>query len=253
MRTIRITPKSLRLAAISLFSVSTLLFTACEDTAIETHNDPDEELVRPPEALEQVSEATPVERAEANIAGKLSPATGEENARTNGSTTYINFQDEQACTWNPDICTNTFVMWPGYIQKTGYNEWGYAWMSNGPGTSFISYGTGDHYHIMGLAMPEVEANPAHTAMFGSDWFAFYMQRSGFGRINFDLTQIKVNGDVPITLWFKAANGSWWYWPRINPGRWNLPGATNIQEFHVRAVSAAPGDNYSIDDIRVRGL
>lgn len=253
MRTIKITLKNLQLAVLSLFSASILLLTGCEDTSVENPNDPDEMLTRPPVTIEQVNEATPIESSEAKIAEKVSPATSEENARTNGSTTYINFQDKQACTWNPNICNNTFVTWPGYIQNTGYNEWGYAWMSNGPGTNFISYGTGDHYHIVGLSMPDVQPNPAHTAMFGDDWFAFYMQRNGTGRINFDLTQIKVNGDVPITLWFKAANGSWWYWPSLGPGRWNLPGAANIQEFHIRAASRNPSDKYSIDDIRVKAL
>ena len=248
------TPLTLqRIRQIGLGLVCTVtLLTGCEDAVVEDSHqqtNPD----TPPTAVEQFGAADLKGKLNAQAAAKALAATDEEGARANGSATYINFQDEQACTWNPDICENTFVTWPGYIQNTGYREWGYAWMSNGPGTNFISYGTSSHYHIMGLAMPEVEANPAHTAMFGSDWFAFYMQRSGSGRINFDLTQIKVNGNVPITLWFKAANGSWWYWRSLGPGRWNLPGATNIQEFHVRAASGASGDNYSIDDIRVKGL
>ena len=236
-----------------------LLIAGCEDATIqESENstapiDPSQ----PPTAINQ-SEVSAANRItendpELNVAHEVSPAVGEASARLSGATTMVHFGDETACTWNPNICDNTFVTWPGYIQNTGYNEWGYAWMSNGPRTNFISYGTGSHYHIAGFLFPDTEPNPKHTAMFGSDWFAFYMQRSGTGRINFDLTQIKVNGTVPITLWFKAANGSWWYWPSIGPGRWNLPGAANIQEFHVRAASGASGDKYSIDDIRVKGL
>lgn len=174
-------------------------------------------------------------------------------ARIDGSTAYIHFNDENSCLWNPGICANTFVVWPGYIQNTGNRAWGYAWMSNGPGTNFISNGTGSHYHIAGLSSPDIEPNPKHTAMLGTDWFAFYMQKSGNGRINFDLTEIKVKGTVPITLYFKTAGGSWMYWPSIGPGWWYLPGATSIQEFHIRATSGTSSDKYSIDDIQVRGL
>ncbi len=253
MQTYYTTLRRIQRTGLGFMCTVALLFTSCEDVSVEDPSSQQIDPNTPPTAIEQ-SGATDTEgELNARPAGKVFVVPDEAGARTSGATTYINFQDEQACTWNPNICENTFVTWPGYIQSTGYSEWGYAWMSDGPGTSFISYGTGDHYHIMGLAMPEVEANPAHTAMFGSDWFVFYMQRNRSGRINFDLTQIKVNGDVPITLWFKTASGSWRFWRSLGPGRWGLPGATNIQEFHVRAASGASGDNYSIDDIQVRGL
>lgn len=250
--------KKAHIAGLILLCTGLLLFAGCEDTSIEGPNDDNEDSTMPPAAIELGNSSPGNIVSESDLgakkAKKASLITDQAFVkRESGATTYIHFGDETACTWNPNICSNTFVTWPGYIQNTGYNEWGYAWMSNGPGTNFISYGTGSHYHIMGFLMPEVEPNPKHSAMFGSDWFAFYMQRNGTGRINFNLTQINVSGTVPITLWFKAANGSWWYWPSLGPGRWNLPGAANIQEFHIRAASGLSTDNYSIDDIQVKGL
>lgn len=256
MKKIKQILRKIHIADLSLLCAGLLLLAGCEDTAVEGPNDSSDDLTKPPAAIEQATSASEsiISDLGANVAKKATLLSDNEAVkRESGATTYIHFGDEAACTWNPNICSNTFVTWPGYIQNTGYNEWGYAWMSNGPGTGFISYGTGSHYHIMGFLMPDLEPNPKHTAMFGTDWFAFYMQRSGTGRINFDLTQIKVNGTVPITLWFKAANGSWWYWPSLGPGRWNLPGAANIQEFHIRAASGSSTAKYSIDDIQVRGL
>jgi hypothetical protein len=179
-------------------------------------------------------------------------ANDEPNGRTLGDQTYIHFGDKMACQLNPQICENSFVAWPGYLQNTGIGGWGYAWMSSGPRTSFLTPAEGAHYHINGLADPVAEPNPHVSAMFGYDWFAFYMKRDN-ARVNFDLTKITVLGSVPITLWFKAANGKWYKWSSLKPGRWNLPGATNIQELHIRAASALKDDKYQFDDILVRPL
>ncbi|GEM_PF-2643355 len=250
--------RRLRSTGIILISICLLFIAGCKEDEKPQKN-PDEgnyDEFTPPEAIQQDPQSPEsiisIDKLGAKKAEDFA-AFDESSARVAGPTTYIHFGDEDACIYVPSICSSTFVTWPGYIQSTGYGEWGYAWMSNGPGTNFISYGTGDHYHISGFAFPEVEPNHKHTAMFGDDWFAFYMQRSGRGRINFDLTEIKVKGDVPITLYFKAADGSWWYWPSIGPGWWSLPGARNIQELHIRAASRNPGDKYSIDDIQVKGL
>ena len=250
--------KSIKInARISLLLLITLLiFTGCQDEKIDFTTIENKDS-GPPASIDQgsaIQNSFPTEKLKATKGRQIEllKESGSSH-RVNGSTTYIDFEDETACMWNSNICSNTFVTWPGYIQNTGYREWGYAWMSNGPGSNFISYGTGDHFHIIGLSMPDVEPNPKHTAMFGSDWFAFYMQKNGTGRINFDLTEIKVKGTVPITLYFKTASGSWMYWPSIGPGWWYLPGARNIQEFHIRAASGRSADKYSIDDIQIKGL
>ena len=239
-----------------LFCLGLLLLAGCEDASLEHISDESDDS-KPPAGLEQSPQSeNPVSVYSPNviIAEKafLETDAKQSNGRT-GPRTYIHFGDETACLWNPNICNNSFVNWPGYIQSTGYREWGYAWMSNGPGTNFISYGTGSHYHILGLFRPMEEPNPKHSSMFGSDWFGFYMKRNGTGRINFNLTEITVRGTQPITLWFMKSNGYWAYWPSLGPGRWYLPGATNIQEFHVRSASGIATDNYSIDNIQVQGL
>jgi hypothetical protein len=248
--------KVMRKAFLSLLFAGVMIYSGC-DKKQESLAEEIKELDSPPPAvITQNREAEKISDpvAGAKVAGKAMLVKNNDHVKLEkGSTVLIHFGDRNACTWNPNICNNTFVVWPGYIQNTGYNEWGYAWMSRGPGAGFIPYGTGDHFHIMGFLFPDLEPNPCHTAMFGNDWFAFYMQKNGVGRINFDLTQIKVKGTVPITLWFKAANDTWWYWPSVGPGWWNLPGAGNIKEFHIRAASGLTNDKYSIDDIQVKGL
>jgi hypothetical protein len=200
---------------------------------------------------QEISFQSAMDNLEVSEAQPATLATDEPNGRTQGDQAYIHFGDKMACQVNPQICTNSFVAWPGYLQNTGLGEWGYAWMSSGPGTSFIAPAVGAHYHIHGLADPVAEPNPRATAMFGYDWFAFYMKKNN-ARVNFNLTQITV-GNIPITLWFKTSNGGWLRWLSLGPGRWNLPGATNIQELHIRAASGLKDDKYNFDDIRVQGL
>jgi hypothetical protein len=179
-------------------------------------------------------------------------------AKTSGTTGYLTFQDRNSCTYNSNICNNTFVVWPGYIQNVG-GDWGYVYMSNGPWTSAIGPNgspppseSSRHYHIMGLMDPVAEPNPHASYMFGTDWLYVYMQRSGVGRINFDLTQINILGTVPVRIWYKDAAGYGWQWSSLSPGRWNLPGATNIQEVHISSASGLSGDRPQIDDIQVKG-
>ncbi len=176
-------------------------------------------------------------------------------AKTAGNTTYLHFGDRTACNWAPDICKNSFTIWPGYIQSTGYNEWGYVWMSTGPWTLPISYdGQGAsessrHYHIVGLFDPATEPNPKASSMFGTDWLWIAMKR-GSARVNFDLTEIKNLGTVPIRIWYKDAAGNGWQWSSIGPGWWSL-GAYNIQEVHISSASGLSNDRFSIDDIQVK--
>ena len=256
MKDIYTNPNSSILKNLAALTAAIVLFFQCQEETISTYvkNGKDDSFppraIDEPESFGNSSSLSKIGAIEAKNIESMYQLRS--SSRTEGPTTYIHFGDEFSCLWNANICANTFVTWPGYIQNTAYGEWGYAWMSQGPGSSFISNGTRDHYHIIGLSMPDIEPNPKHTAMFGDDWLAYYMQRSGHGRINFDLTEIKVKGTVPITLYFKTASGGWMYWPSIGPGWWHLPGATNIQEFHIRAASALPEDKYSIDDIQVKG-
>jgi hypothetical protein len=198
-------------------------------------------------------------------------ATGVVGALTPAQAAQVNiaFSDPAALRLQPDA-DSTFIVWPGYIQNISNSSFAYVWMSKGPGTNFIPHtDRSAHYHIAwddiclntqagkngvqigATCVTPVPANTNryHTAMFGNDWLATYAQASGRGRINFDLLQIRVRGTVPISLWFKDANDSWWFWDSLPPGFWNL-GAMNIKEFHIAATSRDPNDKYSVDDILV---
>jgi len=181
----------------------------------------------------------------------------------------VTFSDPNALRLQPDA-DSTFIVWPGYIQNISNSSWAYVWMSAGPGTNFIPHTASAHYHIVwdnlclntqtgknGVKIGSTCSTPIpantnryHAAMFGSDWLATYVQASGRGRINFDLLKIRVKGTVPISLWFKDANNGWWHWNSLGPGYWNLPGATNIKEFHIAATSRNANDKYMVDDILV---
>jgi len=171
------------------------------------------------------------------------------HSTTSRSSPYIHFSDPDSCLWNPNICNNSFAVWPGYIQNMGGSTWGYVWMSHGPGGELIPHGTSKHYHIVGMFDPSVEPNPKHSAMFGNEWLAVVMKKNG-SLTNFDLTEIKVKDDVPIQLWFKDSANQWWWWRSIGSGWWSLPGAGNIQEVHITSASRNSSDRYSVDDIKV---
>jgi len=210
------------------------------------------------------SEQSPVSSSEAappttQQAQPAIPMTeGKALGKISGNTTYLNFQDRQSCQWNSNICKNTFVVWPGYIQSTGYNEWGYVWMSNGPGTGPLPYiapktptpsESSYHYHIGGLLHPATEPNPKASSMSGRDWLWVSLKRNSV-RVNFDLTEIKVLGTTSIRLWYKDAYGNGYEWSNLPPGWWYLPGATNIQEAHISSASGLSGDLFQVDDIQV---
>ena len=167
--------------------------------------------------------------------------------------TYLHFGDRTACTWNPGICQTSGVWWPGYIQNAGGDTWLYAWQSSGPWTNPLgNQPTSEfnpHFHILGLQNAANEPNPLHTAMRG-DWWSWFAVKRGNARVNFDLTQINVLGTVPVIIWFKTAAGQGLQWSRLGPGRWNLPGAANIQEVHIRAASGNRADIFKIDDLQI---
>ncbi len=187
-----------------------------------------------------------------------------------GPSVNITFQDPNALALIPNV-NSTFVLWPGYIQSIKNSSFLYVWMSTGgPGTGLIPYGTGSHYHISwdnfcvnsqgvsGVKVNNVCTTPLpsnlnryHIAMFGNEWLSAYSKKSGVaGTVNFNLTGIRVKGTVPISLWFKTSNNQWRYWNSLSPGRWTLPGATNIKEFQIAATSRKSSDKYSVDDIVV---
>jgi hypothetical protein len=206
------------------------------------------------------AEQTVSPEAESSIHGQEAPApkliTGRDAAaKTAGTSTYLHFGDRAACQWNPDICNNSFTIYPGYYQQTGLYEWGQVWMSTGPGSGPIPYdGRGAsessrHYHIMGFIDPKLEPNPRATSMFGTDWLYVTMYRNNT-HVNFDLTEIKNLGTVPIQIWYKDAAGKFWYWKSIGPGWWSLY-AYNIQEVHISSTSGLGKDQFIIDDIQVK--
>src|SRR5690606_11784540 len=135
----------------------------------------------------------------------------------------IGFDHENACQWTPEICKSSVVVWPGYIEPLPGGNWAYCWLSKGPNTNSLRPNDGGGYYIGGYLFPDHEFEA--EAINGKQWFAFYMQREG--RINFDLTGIKVLGNFPVTLYFKDSNNKWWYYASLSPGTWNLGGALNI--------------------------
>jgi hypothetical protein len=187
-----------------------------------------------------------------------------------GPSVGINFQDPNALALIPNA-NSTFVYSPGYIQSIQNSSWLYVWMSKGgPGTALIPHGTSSHFHIDwdnlcftpqsagGILVNNVCTTPLpanlnryHSAMYGNEWLSAYSKKSGVaGLVNFNLTGIRVKGTVPISLWYKTANNSWFFWNSLAPGNWTLPGATNIKEFQIAATSRNAADSYSVDDIMV---
>lgn len=176
-----------------------------------------------------------------------------EQLSKSSAVTQLHFGDKTACTWNPLICQTSGAWWPGYIQNAGGDTWLYAWQSLGPWTNPIGNQplseNNPHFHIIGLQNPVAEPNPIHTAMRG-DWWSWFGVKRGNARVNFDLTKIRVLGNVPVRIWFKTAAGQGLQWTSLAPGYWNLPGATNIQEVHIRAASGNRADIFKIDDLEI---
>jgi len=70
-------------------------------------------------------------------------------------------------------------------------------------------------------------------------------------INFDVASIRIRGSADAQVWFRKIDGSWWYWPRLAPGRWDLREHTwDITDLYVRA-SEGEGTSVSFDDVVVR--
>lgn len=70
-------------------------------------------------------------------------------------------------------------------------------------------------------------------------------------INFDAATIRIRGPAAGQVWFRKIDGSWWYWPRLGPGYWDIsPWAWDITDLYVRA---APGETTSVsfDDVLIR--
>jgi hypothetical protein len=173
--------------------------------------------------------------------------------KKSAAATYLHFGDRTACQWNPGICgAYAWAHWPGYIQNAGGSDWIYAWQSRGPWTAPVGNLApsmdNPHFHINGLAYPAREPNPQHTAMRGN-WWTWIAVKRGNARVNFDLTQINVTGS-PVWIGFKAAIGQGYEWRNLGRGRWNLPGATNIQEVHISSASQQSGDAFTMDDLLI---
>ncbi len=68
---------------------------------------------------------------------------------------------------------------------------------------------------------------------------------------FDVASIHIRGPADGQVWFRKSDGSWWYWPRLGPGRWNLSAWTwEITDLYIRAAEGA-GTSVSFDDVVVR--
>lgn len=68
---------------------------------------------------------------------------------------------------------------------------------------------------------------------------------------FDVGSIRIRGSADAEVWFRKTDGTWWYWPRLTPGRWNLSAWTwEISDVYVRAAEGE-GTSVSFDDVVVR--
>jgi hypothetical protein len=69
--------------------------------------------------------------------------------------------------------------------------------------------------------------------------------------SFDIASIRIRGPADGQVWFRKTDGSWWYWPRLAPGRWNLSAWTwDITDLYLRAADGE-GTSVSFDDVVVR--
>jgi hypothetical protein len=68
---------------------------------------------------------------------------------------------------------------------------------------------------------------------------------------FDVASIRIRGPADGQVWFRKSDGSWWYWPRLGPGQWNLSAWTwEITDLYVRAAEGE-GTSVAFDDVVVR--
>ena len=69
--------------------------------------------------------------------------------------------------------------------------------------------------------------------------------------SFDVASIRILGPADGQVWFKKTDNSWWYWPRLTPGRWNLSAwAWDITDLYVRSADDG-GTSVSFDNVVVR--
>ena len=69
--------------------------------------------------------------------------------------------------------------------------------------------------------------------------------------SFDIASIRILGPADGQVWFKKTDNSWWYWPRLGPGRWNLSAWTwDITDLYVRAADGE-GTSVAFDNVVVR--
>lgn len=68
---------------------------------------------------------------------------------------------------------------------------------------------------------------------------------------FDVASIRIRGPAAGQVWFRKIDGSWWYWPRLAPGWWNLSAwAWEITDLYVRAANGE-GTSVAFDDVVVQ--
>jgi hypothetical protein len=69
--------------------------------------------------------------------------------------------------------------------------------------------------------------------------------------SFHIASIRIRGPADGEVWFRKTDGTWWYWPRLGPGRWNLSAwAWHITDLYVRAADGS-GTSVSFDEVVVR--
>jgi hypothetical protein len=173
---------------------------------------------------------------------------------------------------DPEVCDSTehIACWT-YRQRCGSR--GYVNVQEAP------LGTYGHFHLMfedSTLTCFADGGDGLGAGFGrettggcvaADWkseprFAAGHEEKHFMRIwvedrvthdprIFDVASIRVRGPADAQVWFRKADGSWWYWPRLGPGRWNLSAWTwEITDLYVRAADGE-GTSVSFDDVVVR--
>lgn len=70
---------------------------------------------------------------------------------------------------------------------------------------------------------------------------------------FDMESIRVLPDTSIQLWFRKRDGTWWFWPELNPGHnWNIrQWVRDVSEVRIRGSKSGRASSYVIGSMVIR--
>jgi hypothetical protein len=259
-----------------LGSLLTGMLMGCDNAPLASSNTP---YTAEPDAVFHAVAPLPAPPAEA---ARLAVAAAEDPPAMDGglktqSTAFaatscsIAFADYIGLLILPDRAGHTFASSPYYIQGCG-SGWVHV-KENDVARYGSSWGSSyNHYHLMYekgaycitgnggwgylsgnscIAIADPALEPRYLAShYGNQWIRIYVYKSGVPEMTFDFKSIRVKGTQGIKLWFRKADGSWWYWSNLGPGTWNVaPYAAGIREILIRASNNSTS-SYSFDDVVV---